>query len=99
MLDSLALGKFCKTSRKTAGLTLADFSTRTGIPVRSLARLEAGAPEAPMGRVMTVLRSLGYELAVAPLSRPALESLATLYEEPDDRDDSNVRAAAPSRVR
>ena len=99
MLDSLTLGQFCKTSRKAAGLTLADFSVRTGIPVRSLARLEAGAPEAPMGRVLLVLQSLGYGLTVAPLSRPALESLATLYDEPDDRDDSVLSAAARSRIR
>ena len=83
MLDSQTLGQFCKTSRKAAGLTLADLSTRTGIPVRSLARIEAGDPEAPVGRIVLVLQSLGYGLQAVPASRPVLESLAALYDEPD----------------
>lgn len=83
MFDSLTLGQFCKTSRKAAGLTLADLSARTGIPVRSLVRIEAGAPEAPVGRVFLVLQSLGYGLQAVPVSRPAFESLAELYDEPD----------------
>ena len=83
MLNPQTLGQFCKTSRKAAGLTLADLSVRTGIPVRSLVRIEAGAPEAPIGRVLLVLQSLGYSLQAVPASRPALESLAALYDEPD----------------
>lgn len=83
MLNPQSLGQLCKAARKSAALTLADLSARTGIPVRSLVRIEAGAPEAPIGRVLLVLQSLGYELTTAPLSRPALESLASLYDEPD----------------
>lgn len=94
MFDSKTLGQFCKTERKAAGLTLADLSARTGIPVRSLVRIEAGAPEAPIGRVLLVLQSLGYGLHAVPVSRPALESLAALYDEPD----VSV-AAKPSPVR
>lgn len=94
MFDRQTLGQFCKTERKAAGLTLADLSARTGIPVRSLVRIEAGAPEAPMGRVLLVLQSLGYGLQAVRASRPALESLAALYDEPD------VSAAAkPSGIR
>lgn len=83
MFNPQSLGQFCKTSRKAAGLTLADLSARTGIPVRSLVRIEAGAPEAPMGRVLLILQSLGYGLQAVPASRPVLESLAALYDEPD----------------
>lgn len=93
MLNPQSLGQFCKGSRKAAGLTLVDLSARTGIPVRSLVRIEAGTPEAPVGRVLLVLQSLGYELTLAPLSRPSLESLASLYDEPD------VSAPASSRAR
>lgn len=94
MFDSKTLGQFCKTERKAAGLTLADLSARTGIPVRSLVRIEAGAPEAPIGRVLLVLQSLSYGLQAMPVARPVLESLAALYDEPD------VSAAAkPSRTR
>ena len=93
MLSPQSLGEFCKTSRKAAGLTLADLSVRTGIPVRSLVRIEAGAPEAPVGRVLLVLQSLGYELTAMPLSRPALESLAALYDEQE------AGAAGPSGIR
>lgn len=96
MFDTQTLGRFCKTSRKTAGLTLADLSARTRIPVRSLVRIEAGAPEAPVGRVLLVLRSLGHGLSAVPLSRPALESLSALYDEPDQRDESAVSATKPS---
>ncbi len=83
MFDSQSIGHFCKTSRKAAGLTLADLSARTGIPVRSLARIEAGSPEAPVGRVLLLLQSLGYGLQAVPISRPALESLVAVYDQSD----------------
>lgn len=96
MLDIQTLGRFCKTSRKAAGLTLAELSAQTGIPERSLVRIEAGAPEAPIGRVLLVLQSLGYGLTTTALSRPALESLAALYDETEDRNKLATSAAKPS---
>jgi transcriptional regulator with XRE-family HTH domain len=92
MLDAKTLGQFCKSSRKAAGLTMAELSTRTGIPIRSLLRIEAGEPQAPIGRILLVLRSLGYGLEAVPVSRPALESLAHLYVDGDDADDAPTRA-------
>ena len=84
MQSSTDLGHSCKSARKSAKLTLADLSACTGIPTRSLIRLEAGDPNAPMGRVLAVLQSLGLGLEVVSLTRPTLESLSTLYAE-DER--------------
>lgn len=84
MQSSADLGLFCKSARKSAKLTLADLSARTGIPTRSLVRLEAGDPSAPIGRVLAVLQSLGYGLDVVPIARPTLESLGALYSEDDE---------------
>ncbi len=81
MQSSIDLGRSCKAARKSATLTLADLSTRTGIPTRSLVRLEAGDPSAPIGRVLAVLQSLGLGLNVVPITRPTLESLEALYAE------------------
>ena len=93
MQSSIDLGLSCKVARKLAKLTLADLSARTGIPTRSLVRLEAGDPNAPIGRVLAVLQSLGLGLEVAPITRPTLESLGALYAE----DDEPVGDASKSR--
>ena len=83
MQSSINLGLSCKSARKLAKLTLADLAARTGIPTRSLVRLEAGDPHAPIGRVLAVLQSLGLGLDVVPLTRPTLELLGALYAEDD----------------
>jgi hypothetical protein len=97
MMDTHSLGEFCKSARKAAGLTLAQLSARTGIPTRSLVRIEAGEPQAPIGRVMLVLQSLGYGLEAVPITRPSLASLATLYDE--SADENNAAAATPAHKR
>ena len=84
MQSSIDLGLSCKSARKSAKLTLGDLSARTGIPTRSLVRLEAGDPSAPMGRVLSVLQSLGYGVDVVPITRPTFESLGALYAEDDE---------------
>lgn len=84
MQSSIDLGLSCKAARKSAKLTLADLSVRTGIPTRSLVRLEAGDPNAPIGRVFAVLQSLGLGLEVVFVTRPTLESLDSLYAEDDE---------------
>ena len=84
MQSSIDLGLSCKSARKSAKLTLADLSVRTGIPTRSLVRLEAGDPNAPMGRVLAVLESLGLGLEVVSVTRPTLETLGALYAEDDE---------------
>ena len=93
MQSSINLGLSCKSARKSAKLTLAGLSARTGIPIRSLVRLEAGDLNAPIGRVLAVLESLGFGLEVVPLTRPTLESLSALYAE----DDEPVRDVSKSR--
>lgn len=84
MQSAIDLGHLCKAARKSAKLTLADLSARTGIPARSLVRLEAGDPNAPIGRVLAVLQSLGLGLDVVPITRPTLESLGAIYAEDDE---------------
>lgn len=84
MQSATDLGLSCKAARKSAKLTLVDLSARTGIPTRSLVRLEAGDPNAPIGRVLAALQSLGLGLEVVPITRPTLESLGALYADDDD---------------
>ena len=83
MQELTDIGAHLKTARKAAGLTLADLSARTGIPTRSLVRMEAADPNAPIGRIVLVLQSLGYGLSIVPTSRPTLESLQSLYADED----------------
>ena len=84
MQSSIDLGLSCKSARKSAKLTLADLSARTGIPTRSLVRLEAGDSNAPIGRVLAVLQSLGLGIQVVSITRPTLESLGAVYAEDDE---------------
>lgn len=70
-----------KSQRRAAGLSVAELSTRTGIPARSIVRMESGDPNAPIGRVSLVLQSLGYDLAIVSTSRPSLEDLSSIYSD------------------
>lgn len=97
MMDARSLGEFCRAARRAAGLTVAELSARTGIPMRSLARIEAGEAQAPIGRVMRVLQSLGHGLEAVPITRPSLESLATLYDE--SADENSAAATTPAHKR
>lgn len=56
--------------RKTAGLTLAEVATGTGISVSYLSDLERGRHEYPLtGRVVDVLAFYGYEARVKLVSK------------------------------
>jgi transcriptional regulator with XRE-family HTH domain len=80
-----------KSQRRAAGLTVAELSARTGIPARSIVRMESGDPSAPIGRVSLVLQSLGHDLAIVPTSRPSLEDLSSIYS--DDSNDTQKRSS------
>jgi transcriptional regulator with XRE-family HTH domain len=78
------LGARIKSLRKASGLSIAELSKRTGIPVRSLVRMESGDPNAPIGRVSLVLQSLGFDLDIVSTSRPTLEALSSIYADDSD---------------
>ncbi len=79
MNSAFDLATQLRDARKAAGLTLAQMSARTGIPTRSLLRMEAGDSSAPIGRIMLVFATLGYELNIKPTSRPTLDALQSIY--------------------
>lgn len=64
---------------------MAELSARTGIPARSIVRMESGDPNAPIGRVLLVLQSLGYDLDIVSTSRPSLEDLSSIYADDGDK--------------
>lgn len=80
-----------KASRKAAGITLAQLASRTGIPARSLIRMEAGDPSAPIGRIMLVLAALGLSLSIVKTSRPTLDALQSIYAEDSPENTSGAR--------
>jgi transcriptional regulator with XRE-family HTH domain len=79
-----------KTLRKSAGLSVAELAARTGIPARSLVRMESGDPNAPIGRISLVLQSLGCGLDIVSSTRPTLENLSSIYA---DDNDSSTRSS------
>jgi transcriptional regulator with XRE-family HTH domain len=85
MTSLTQLGSHIKSLRKAAGLTVAELSARTGIPARSLVRMESGDPNAPIGRISLVLQSLGFDLDIVSTSRPTLEALSSIYADDSDR--------------
>lgn len=88
MFNAHDLSAEIKAARKAADLTLAQLAFRTGIPTRSLARLEVGDPSAPIGRILQVLAALGLGLSIVKTSRPTLEALPSIYAD-DDPDRSS----------
>jgi transcriptional regulator with XRE-family HTH domain len=84
MVSVSGIASQIKTLRKSAGLSIAELAARTGIPARSLVRMESGDPNAPIGRISLVLQSLGYGLEIVSSARPTLENLSSIYADDSD---------------
>ena len=61
-MDVSALGQFVRSQRKRVGLTQVDLADLAGVSDRFLRELEKGKPTAEVGKVITVLSALGFDL-------------------------------------
>ncbi|OEY23559.1 hypothetical protein A0K93_03240 [Corynebacterium sp. BCW_4722] len=61
-MDPAALGHFVRTNRKEKGLTQQDLADLSGVSDRFLRELEKGKSSAEIGKVITVLATLGFDL-------------------------------------
>lgn len=65
------IGKIVRTTRKEMRVTQADLALTSGTGLRFIVDLENGKTTCQIGKVLTVLQTLGIE---ATLSPPALEA-------------------------
>ncbi len=64
--DVASLGARIRAARNAQGLTLTQAAMLCGVGVRFLSELENGKPTAEVGKVLHVLRSLGFDLHAVP---------------------------------
>ncbi len=97
MNDIEELGKMFKQFRRDARLTQVHFSTISGIPVRTLIRMEAGDQSVAIGTYMRAARTLDAKLIVSRSSRtrPTLDEVHALYREEDAGDEP---ASSPTHL-
>ena len=60
------IGAFVRTTRKTLGATQKDLALTSGTGLRFIVDLEKGKPTCQMGKVLTVLHSLGISMSLTP---------------------------------
>ena len=84
-MDMSHLGKSIRNQREKLGLNQESFSRASGIPRRTLTRLECGDPAVRIGTFERAARALGLGLTLHELRRrrPTLEELAALYRDED----------------
>ena len=64
------IGKIVRTTRKKMRVTQADLALTSGTGLRFIIDVEKGKPTCQIGKVLTVLQTLGIEASLRP---PALE--------------------------
>jgi y4mF family transcriptional regulator len=67
-----AIGHLVRLTRKNLGVTQKDLALTSGTGLRFIIDLEKGKPTCQMGKVLTVLRTLGIRLTLTPPA-PATE--------------------------
>lgn len=79
------LGKSIRKHREMFRLSQDSFARASGIPRRTLTRLESGDPAVRIGTFEKAARALGLSLVLRELQRrrPTLEELGALYGESD----------------
>lgn len=88
------LGKSIRARREKQGLSQADFARASGIPRRTLTRLESGDPAVRIGTFEQAAQALGLCLSLTERQRhrPTLDELDAIYREDDA--DSVARTGA-----
>lgn len=60
------VGKLVKTTRKQVGVTQRDLALTSGTGLRFVIDLEKGKPTCQLGKVLTVLQTLGVQIQLQP---------------------------------
>lgn len=63
------IGKMVRTTRKEMRVTQADLALTSGTGLRFIIDLEKGKPTCQIGKVLTVLQTLGIEVSMIPPNR------------------------------
>jgi HTH-type transcriptional regulator/antitoxin HipB len=65
------IGQAVRHERKRMNVTQADLALTSGTGLRFIIELEKGKPSCQIGKVLTVLRTLGIEMSLRPPSTKA----------------------------
>jgi len=65
-LTAETIGKTVRAVRKQRGVTQADLALTSGTGLRFIVDLEKGKPTCQVGKVLTVLRTLGVDVSLHP---------------------------------
>ncbi len=60
------IGKLVRRTRKTLGVTQKDLALTSGTGLRFIIELEKGKPSCQIGKVLTVLQTLGIKIELNP---------------------------------
>jgi len=63
-VDPKDIGKIVKTTRKKLGITQRNLALTSGTGLRFIIELERGKPTCQLGKVLTVLGTLGIKLTI-----------------------------------
>jgi HTH-type transcriptional regulator / antitoxin HipB len=63
---SKTIGEMVKKTRKAMGVTQKDIALTSGTGLRFIIELEKGKPTCQLGKVLTVLNTLGINMALTP---------------------------------
>lgn len=63
------LGRALHDMRTSAGLMQADVAAASGVPRETISAIENGRRDIRFGTLVSVLRALGYEIALMPTGR------------------------------
>ncbi len=63
---SKTIGELVKSARKVMGVTQKDLALTSGTGLRFIIELEQGKPTCQLGKVLTVLHTLGIKIELAP---------------------------------
>lgn len=91
-VPALDIGQQLRLARAARKLTQAQFAAASGVPLRTLIRVEAGDENVRIGTYERAARALGLYLATARKRRPTLEELDALYG-----DDAEIRAIGKAK--
>ena len=64
------LGRLVKKERKAMGLTQAELALTSGTGMRFISDLENGKPTCQIGKILTVLKTLGIRLTMSSPQSP-----------------------------
>jgi HTH-type transcriptional regulator/antitoxin HipB len=64
-----SLGQLIRSTRKALGVTQRDLAMTSGTGLRFIIDLEKGKPTCHLGKVLTVLRTLGIRVELIPPER------------------------------